>query len=376
MKRTLLIIAAAVICGAVMFAGKKNEEPVLPDTYVLMEAHTKAVLKENNSHTRRNAGFLSKIMALLLIAEDIDSGELSLTEKLTASQSVSGTKGAVIWLEPGDNLTVDELLKGVIIGNANDALTVLAERSAGSIEEFTDRMNARAFDLGLRDTAFYSPYGYYDDREYTTAYDMAVISAELSEHEALSPYFSVWRDFVREGKTELVSENTLTRTYSRHCGFKACHSDEAGYCISECGVNDRGNKFVAVVLGAENEDISLKTARTLVDSGFSEYRIAAAFFPDDVMRPVNVRNGEEAAVDIALRESSQITVPKGERSLRTVFVLPEYLDAPLKAGQPIGKAAFFSGRNLVFETDIIVKNDVNKLTYGYILKKIMYKMLE
>ena len=91
MKRTLLIIAAAVICGAVMFAGKKNEESVLPDTYVLMEAHTKAVLKENNSHTRRNAGFLSKIMALLLIAEDIDSGELSLTEKLTASQSVSGT---------------------------------------------------------------------------------------------------------------------------------------------------------------------------------------------------------------------------------------------------------------------------------------------
>ncbi|NLT09248.1 MAG: D-alanyl-D-alanine carboxypeptidase [Ruminococcus sp.] len=375
--RRLVLLAAALLIGGTFLSAKpvNDDDALLSGIYVLMEPETRTVLEEKDCHKRCNAGYLSKLMALLLIAEDIDSGRLSLTEELTASETVYGTKGAVVWLSPGDNMTVDELIKSAAVGNANDAITVLAEHSAGSIEEFTARMNAAAFDLGLRDTAFFSPYGYYDEREHTTAYDMAVICSELLEHETVMPYFSIWRDHVKSGQTELVNENTLSRTYDLHCGFKACHSDEAGYCIAECGKNDKGEKYIAVVLGSPDQDTSFHTAKTLIRSGFSGYRMTASAFPEDALRPVSVRNGEAAAVELGLAENSDLVVPKGESRLRIVTVLPEYLEAPLSAGQLVGKAAFFNGKELVFETDVIVKNDVNKLTFRFILEKIMYKTI-
>ena len=376
LKRYILAAALVLFAAALISAGKKKEEPVLPSAYILVECETGTVLSEYNSAQRLNGCYMNKLMALLLIAEDINAGQYELSDVLTASESVRGTSGSVIWLEPGDQLTVEELLKSVIIGNANDALTVLAENSSGTVEDFTMDMNARAFDLGLRDTVYISPYGYYDEREYTTCADISMVCSELSEYEFLRPYFCTWRDFVKEGRTELVSENTLSRTYHRHCGFKACHSDAAGYCIAECGTNDVGLKFAAVVLGADSEDVSFGTAKRLINQGFSDYKVTAAVFPEDLLRPVTVRNGETSAVELSFAERSDVVVPRGSSSLRTVSVLPAFLDAPLTKGQRVGKAAFYNGKELVFETDIIVKNDVNKLSYGFILKEILYKLSE
>lgn len=233
MKKLIAVLCSFLILFTLMSAGKKQEEALAASSYILIESNTKTVLEEYNSSKRLNAGYLNKLMALLIIAEDIASGKYTLDTELTASQSVSGIKGSVVWLEPGDKMNVEELLKSVIIGNANDALSVLAERSSGSVDEFVMQMNSRAFDLGLRNTAYFSPYGYYDEREYTTAYDIAIICSELSKYDFLQPYFKTWRDFVRNGTVELVNENTLSRTYQYHAGFKAVHSEESGYCIAE-----------------------------------------------------------------------------------------------------------------------------------------------
>lgn len=344
--------------------------------YILIEAGTGTVLEEKNADARLNAGYLSKLMALLLIAEDIEMGKYSAGTELTASQSVYGTKGAVIWLEPGDKLSVEELLKGAVIGNANDAITVLAERSEGTVEDFTARMNSRAFDLGLRDTAFYSPYGYYDEREYTTAHDLAVICSELFRYDFMQPYFKTWRDFIREGQTELVNENTLSRTYDRHAGFKAAHSDESGYCIAECGKDEEGTAYIAVVLGAPDEDSMYAAAKGLVKSGFSGYKVTTPGFLDELLRPVKVKNGVDSAVEVCLKSQSTVVVPKGVSELSNVIVIPDYLSAPLRKGQKIGTAAFYNGDTLVYETDIVVKNDVKKLTYGYILRKMLLNLIE
>lgn len=344
--------------------------------YILIEAGTGTVLEEKNADARLNAGYLSKLMALLLIAEDIETGKYSAGTELTASQSVYGTKGAVIWLEPGDKLSVEELLKGAVIGNANDAITVLAERSEGTVEDFTARMNSRAFDLGLRDTAFYSPYGYYDEREYTTAHDLAVICSELFRYDFMQPYFKTWRDFIREGQTELVNENTLSRTYDRHAGFKAAHSDESGYCIAECGKDEEGTAYIAVVLGAPDEDSMYAAAKGLVKSGFSGYKVTTPGFLDELLRPVKVKNGVDSAVEVCLKSQSTVVVPKGVSELSNVIVIPDYLSAPLRKGQKIGTAAFYNGDTLVYETDIVVKNDVKKLTYGYILRKMLLNLIE
>ncbi len=376
MKKILLLISCLIISGRFDILHKSKDTLPLPESYILMECSTRTVLQEHNSHERLNVGYLTKLMAVLLIAEDIEAGKYSLESEITAPQAVYGMKGSVIWLEPGDKMTVDELLKSVIVGNANDALAVLACCSGGDIESFVMDMNTHAFDLGLRDTVFCSPYGFYDSREYTTAYDIAIICAKLYEYDFLQPYFKTWRDFVDNDQVELVNENTLSRTYKRHCGFKASHSEQSGYCIAECGSSDDGTAFISVVLGAENEDISFGNAKRLINAGFSDYKVTDSYFPDEMIRPVAVKNGIESAVELGLSEQGNIVVPRGTSTLKMVSVIPEYLTAPLSEGDKVGRAAVYNGKNLVYETDIIVKKDIEKLSFSFLLKKVLLNITE
>ena len=374
-KRTSTALLAAAAAMMPMKAPTVYAEET-QTAYILIEAGTGTVLEEHNSDVQLNVGYLTKLMSLLLIAEDIETGKFSLDTELTAPQSVYGTKGAVIWLEPGDKLTVDELLKGAVIGNANDAVTVLAERSEGSLESFIARMNSEAFDLGLRNTAFYSPQGYYDEREYTTAHDIAVICADLVKYDFMEPYFRTWRDFIKEGQTELVNENTLARTYEQHIGFKASHSEQSGFCIAEGGKSADGTVYIAVVLGAPDEDISFSMAKQLVKKGFSDYRVTVPGFLDELLRPVTVRDGVDSAVEVRLRSQSTIVIPKGVSELSNVIVMPAYICAPVKKGQKIGTAAFYNGDTLVYETDIVTQSAVEKLSYGYIFKEMLLKLIK
>lgn len=371
----LCAVAAAAFFSAVS-AGKKNEEVIVDYSYVLVESETGAVLAENNGRQPRSAGYLNKLMTLLLIAEDIETGKFRLTDELTASESVLGTKGSVVWLQPGDKMTVEELLKSVIIGNANDAVTVLAEASEQTLDKFVMRMNTRAFDLGLRCTSFYSPYGYDNEQEITTAADMAVICSELSKYEQLTPYFKTWRDFVKDGTVELVSENQLTRTYPQHIGFKASHSELSGYCAAECGKSENGTKYISVVLGAPDAETAQNKAKELCRKGFSEYKVTATMFPDEMLLPIKVRNGRDIAVPIRLRSQSSVVVPRGAGDLRTVTVLPKFVAAPVKNGQVIGTAAFFNGKTLVYESDIITDGSVSPLDYSYIFREMLLNIVE
>lgn len=374
MKKLIIMLLAAVLTlkSGIITASADESVPA----YILIEASTGMVLEEKESNKQLNAGYLSKLMTLLLVAEDIETGRYSFDTELTASQSVYGTKGAVVWLEPGDKMTAEDLIKGIVIGNANDAVTVLAEKSEGTVEQFTERMNSRAFDLGLRNTAFYSPYGYYDEREYTTAHDIAVICSQLVKFDFMKPYFQTWRDFIKEGQTELVNENTLARTYENHIGFKACHSDESNYCIAEGGCNEDGTVYIAVVLGAEDEDTSFSTAKRLVKKGFSDYKVTTPGFLDELLRPIKVKNGVDSAVEVQLKSQNAVVIPKGVSELSNVIVLPEYLEAPLEKGQKVGTAAFYNDDTLVYETDIIVKESVKRLSYQYILKKFLLNLIE
>ncbi len=378
MKRYIALIMT-LLCALLVIPVSASAESAKPyenaNAYVLMEMTTETVLAEKNGDKQYNCGYLSKLMSLLLIAEDIETGRYLLSTELTASKSVEGTKGAVIWLEPGDKITVEELLKSVIIGNANDAMTVLAEKSEQTTEKFVMRMNSEAFDLGMRNTAFYSPYGSADEREYSTAHDIGIVCCRLARYEFLREYFRTWRDFVKEGKTELVSENSLARTYDRHIGFKACHSDMSGHCVAEGGMNEGGTCYISVILGAEDTDTALSGAKKLVNTGFHDYKVTATMFPDEMMRPLNVKGGTEETVPVRIRSQERIVVPRGVKELCTVTVLPEYVSAPLKKGQRIGTAGFYSEKELVCETDIIVDDDVEALSYSYILSKMLLNSL-
>ena len=313
---------------------------------------------------------------MLIIAEDIETGKYKLDDVLTAPNAVTGTKGSVVWLEAGDKMTVEELLKSVIIGNANDALTVLAVASQQNIEKFTSEMNRRAFDLGLRNTVFMSPHGYYNEKEYTTAHDMAIICSELSRYEFLEPYFKTWRDFVKEGQTELVNENTLSRTYKSHLGYKAAHSEQSGYCIAEAGISDDGNKFIAVVLGADDEDTMFSTAKKLVNKGFNEYKVTVPGFLDELLMPMKVKHGVDSAVELELKSQNSIVIPRNVSELSNVVVLPQFVSAPIKRKQKIGCIGFYNKDTLVYETEIIAKNDVDKTSMLFVFKKMLLNLLK
>ncbi len=372
--KTMMILAVSAALSVLLLGADKKED-ISAYSYIVIEADTGMMIEGVNADKKANISYLSKFMAILLIAEDIDQGEYTVNDVLTASDSVTGTKGAVIWLKSGDTLSVDELLKSVIIGNANDALTVLAEHSSGSVDDFVKDMNACAFDLGLRDTVFDSPYGYSGDNTYSTAHDLAVICSELLKYRFLRGYFSIWRDFVKNGQVELVSENTLARNYSFHAGFKACHSDEAGYCIAEGGRNDNGTMFIAVILGADSAEATFSSSKALLKKSFRDYKVADTMFPDEMLKPVLVRCGTETAVKIGIREQGKALVPRENSELRSKIVIPEYLSAPVRAEQPVGTVAFYNGDDLVFETDIITKSAVHKLEFTYVLEKLLYKLM-
>ena len=377
MRRMAEVALVLVVCFFAALLCISADSGEYPDVraYVLMEGETRTALESKNADMQLNAGYLSKLMSILLVAEHIQNGDLALSDEITASGSVRNTKGAVIWLEQGDVMTAEELLKSVIIGNANDALTVLAERVSGDIDGFVMDMNAKAFDLGLRDTVFVSPYGYFSEEEHTTAADMAVICSELLKYDFLTPFFSTRIDRVRDGKFEIVSENKMTVSYGLHIGFKACHSERSGYCIAECGRNDKGNVFIAVSLGADSEEALYSSAKQLLKKAFRTYKVVLTMFPDEMMLPLKVTGGTETAVEISLASQGKLAVPKAEDELVTKVVIPEYISAPVRKGQPIGCAAFYCGDSLVYEAAVIADSDIEALSFDFIVEAMLLKLI-
>ena len=237
-------------------------------------------------------------------------------------------------------------------------------------------MNSEAFDLGLRSTAFHSPCGYDSDGNTSTAREIAIICRKLASYDNVSKYFKIWRDFVRQGRTELVSENSLTRTYKRHAGYKVCHGEESGYCAAECGISGSGTAFISVVLGAQDGESAEKSAKTLIDHAHSAYRVTPVMFPDEMMKPIPVRSGTESAVLLRIKGQQTAVLPRNSGEPAAVVVLPDYLCAPLRKGQPVGTVAFYDGKNLVCETAIVTAEKVDRLSFNFIDRKLMCNVLE
>lgn len=375
MKKLVCIMICVLLCSSGLGGLSAEAEDALPEAaaYVLMECDTGTVLEESNRDVRLPVGTMAKLMTALLAGEMLQSGEWQTDTLLTASDCVNGTKGAVIWLLPGETMSVEDLLKGLIIGNAGDAAAVLAENISGSIEDFVMDMNARAFELGMRNTVFTSPQGYDDDAAYSTAYDMGLLCCALSKLSCLVPYFTTWREFLRDGATELVNENTFARTYEGMTGWKAGHSEAAGWCLA-AGAERDGMQCAAIVLGAADEDARFTLAKSLLRKGFSQYQVTLPGYSSEFMKPISVHGGVFRSVEIETEQLEGLVVPKSDPSLTTVLVLPKYVNAPVKKGQQIGVAAFYNGDTLLLETALVAKESVEEMTIQTAIRKILVKL--
>ncbi len=364
MKRTAILMGALLLCTLLNLLPVRAEA----GASLLIEGRTGAVISEENADAVLPVGSLAKLMTALLTARELESGALTKETVLTAGEAVTGTKGAVIWLEAGDRISVDELLMGLLAGNANDAAAVLAVRISGSTEAFVNDMNAAAFDLGMRSTHFTSPQGYDDPMAYSTARDMGILACAVLQYESLAPYLTTWRTFIRDETVEIVNENTFTRTLDGCTGLKAGHSEEAGQClIASCERNDM--VCVAVVLGCEDENDRFVIAKRLLNMGFQNYKNTLPSLSEEFLMPLKIKGGTESAVLLKLAALPELTVPQSASELQTVPILPEYVCAPLAEGQQVGIVHFYHEETLLCSVPLLAADAVPQKTFGYAFKK-------
>lgn len=364
--------AAIVITAFPLGASALTAEEVNAPSAALMEAQTGKVLFVKNEHEKRACASITKIMTLLLVMEAIDSGKISLSDKVSVSQHASSMGGSQIWLKEGEVMTVDDLLKATVIASANDCALALGEYVAGSEEEFVAQMNSRAKKLGMNDTTFKNCYGLDEDGHLTSAYDVALMSRELMKHPKIYNYTTVWMDSLRDGKTQLVNTNKLLKTYKGITGLKTGTTGKAGSCMAATAERD-GVKLISVVLGCADTKTRFASAASLLDYGFANWSVVSPAIPKEATNPVTVRNGMQRQVETTIDSGTSILVPKGQAgSVKYRVDIQSDVAAPITAGQVVGKVTCSLGSEVLQEYSIRAKMAVEPITFS----SVMHLMLE
>lgn len=365
LKDPIVFDATETIAGV----GEKLEIPA--KSCILMEVNTGEILYESESHLKLPPASITKVMALLLVMEAIDAGQLSLDTMLTASPYACSMGGSQIWLEPNEQMSVNDLLKAAVIGSANDATVMLGEALAGSEEGFVSMMNERAGQLGLTDTTFINSTGLDADGHVTSAHDIAVMSRELIKHDLIKNYSTVWMDSLRNGESELVNTNKLVRFYQGCTGLKTGTTSGAGACLSATAERD-GLELVAVVMGAGNSNDRFNGARKLLDYGFANYTFVTVTAPPEDLHEIPISGGTLNRVTAICTEKKGFLIEKkNAKTLTTQTELPNTLKAPILEGQQIGVTRVFSDGREIGTVKIVAKEEVKKITFGFSFKNLI-----
>ncbi len=338
---------------------------------ILIEYNTGKILYESNADEKLAPASITKIMTLILVMEAIEDKRLSLEDQITASEHAASLGGSQIWLEPGEVMTVDELLRATVIASANDATVALAEAVSGSEESFVLKMNEKAAELGLKDTNFVNSYGLDADGHLTTAHDVAVMSKELMKHELIRQYTEKTMDSLRGGESELVNTNKLIRYYDGCFGLKTGTTSKAGSCLSAIAERN-GLTLIAVVLGAPSSKDRFSGTQKLLDYGFANYSFTETKADTSEFSDIPVRRGTTRFVTPTVTEKFFALLRKGDESkLTQTFELSEELVAPVKAGDTVGYVHIYLGEEELGVIPIIAGSDSDKLTYFVCLMRLV-----
>lgn len=330
---------------------------------VLMEVSTGTVLYEKNKDDKVAVASLTKMMSQILILEAIESGNLTWEEKVKTSANAAGYGGTQIYLQPGEVMSVRDLMKGISMASANDATVVLAERIVGSEDAFVKMMNDKVKELGLKNTNFVNPTGLDQENGYSTAYDLGVIAIELLKHEQILEFSSVYEDYLRvdtPNKFWLVNTNKLVRFYDGADGLKTGFTDAAKYCMSVTAKRD-DMRLIAIVLG---EDVSkTRNAETteLLDYGFNLYKVNVVKKQGEVIQNVTFNKGTKRNVDIVLDNDITVLGKKSDQDKKyTEKVKINEVNLPVKKNQIVGTIDLYDGNTKIGTYNLVVKEDVGK----------------
>ncbi len=342
---------------------------------ILMEPNTGQILYESNSDEKLAPASITKIMSLLLVMEAIDRGDISLETVVTASEHACSMGGSQIWLEPGESMTVDDLLKAAVIASANDACVALGELIAGSEEGFVAMMNERSAELGMNNTAFINCTGLDAEGHFTSAHDVAVMSSELIKHDLIKQYSTVWMDTLRDGKSELVNTNKLVRFYKGTTGLKTGTTGTAKYCLAATAERD-GLELVAVVMAGETSNDRFNGAKKLLDYGFANYSFSVL---DANLKETeaSVKKGVKKKVAIESNDTVSVLLPKvsNEEITRTTEWIKD-ITAPVKKGDVVGCVNVYVGEEQVGRLSITAAEDIERLSPWITARWILSEMFK
>ena len=340
---------------------------------ILIEKETGKVLFEQNADEPLPPASVTKIMTLLLVMEAIDDGKLSLDDMVTASAHACSMGGSQIYLEEGETMSVEDMIKSVVISSANDAAVALAEHIAGTEEAFVEMMNQRAKELGMTNTNFENTNGLDDTAEnhVTSARDIAIMSAKLLSYRKITEYSSIWMDSVRNGEFGLTNTNRLVRFYRGANGLKTGSTSKAKFCISASAERD-GMTLIAVIMAAPTRDIRNAAATALLDYGFSNYTL----YKDDSSIPGSLPVSGGMKDRCKIENTTYLTVVKKSKlkDISTKVDIPETITAPISKGDKIGSVSYYCNDELLGSYELLSGENVDKISFFLLLAKIFAAM--
>ena len=377
MKKIIAVILILVILlsalGIHAFAADFSEE-VNAKSAVLMDANTGKILFEYNADDALPPASVTKVMTLLLVFEALDNGVIKLSDMVSTSEHAASMGGSQIYLEPGEQMSVDELIKSVVVSSANDAAASLAEYVSGSESAFVAAMNKRAKELGMNNTNFENTDGLDDTSEnhVTSARDIAIMSRELMKHEKIFDYTTIWMDTVRNGTFGLSNTNRLLRTYKGCTGLKTGSTAKAKFCISATAKRD-GLSLIAVIMGSPTRDDRNALAAKLLDFGFANYAIYSD--TDGAVDNIKVTGGIKNDIALKHNDFSSLIEKSALSKIEAVTDIPESVPAPIKTGDKIGTITYKNGETVIGTTDIVAAEDVDKISFFTLLPRILKRLV-
>ena len=347
---------------------------------LLMEASTGTIIFEKDSHSIRHPASITKIMTLILIFDALKKGAIHLTDTVNVSEHAASMGGSQVFLEPGEAQDVETMIKCISIASANDACVAMAEFISGSEANFVAEMNDRAKSLGMKDTTFVNCCGLDTDGHMTSAYDVALMSRELTvRYPEIHNYCTIWMDTMTHvtarGSEEfgLTNTNKLIRQYEYATGLKTGSTGLAKFCVSATAEKD-GMELIAVIMGAENPNDRFQDAAALLNYGFSKCNI----FTDEhgeTLPELSVKKGTEKLLSVEFKNPFQYLSAKGDdfSTIEKQISLPEYVTAPVKKGDKVGEAVYSLGSEKIGSVDIIAADDIAQADFSDYMKEIFLK---
>lgn len=371
-----LLIMAVLISVSSPFASAQEGTVELADnakSAILIERDTGEILYDKNSNEKLPPASMTKIMTMLIIMEALDKGSISYSEKVRTSEHAASMGGSQIFLEPGEEMTVEEMLKGIAIGSGNDASVAMAEKIAGSEEAFVEMMNQKVKDLGLKNTLFQNPTGLPADNHYSTAYDMAIMAKELLKYEGITKFTGKYEDYLRQdsdNKFWLVNTNRLVKFYPGVDGLKTGFTTEAKYCLTATAEKD-GMRLISVVFGAPTPKDRNKQVTKMLDFGFSQYKTHPLYERNQTVSDVKVSKGTKKTVKIVTSEPISLLTKKGEEidDVKKEIVVAEHINAPIKKGDEIGKLVIKKDGKVLSESNLVAGEDIGAASWWKLFKR-------